>query len=144
MLPFNTPDKLCEILGQTYFERLTETSLNSADELFTLIQDYQIDCEARQNGWLRVCYSANALKQAKAGVDEWNKHGAGIEVVDRDELEIRSGTKAYHAGIVTPKGGAVHPLSLAIGLAKAAERHECSIYGNSAVTSIEKEKTSGC
>ena len=34
MLPFNSPEGLRRILGQTYFERLTETSLNSADELF--------------------------------------------------------------------------------------------------------------
>jgi sarcosine oxidase len=139
MLPFNTPDKLHTLLGQTYFERLTETSLGSADELFALIQQYQIECQARQNGWLRVCHSAKALKNAKAGVDEWNKHGAGIQIIDRDELKKRSGTSAYHAGIVTPKGGAVQPLSLAIGLAKAAEQRGGKIYGKSAVNSIEKQ-----
>lgn len=139
MLPFNTPDKLQKLLGQTYFERLTETSLGSADELFSLIQHYQIDCQARQNGWLRVCHSANALKNAKAGVDEWNKHGADIQIIDREELEKHSGTRAYHAGIVTPKGGAVQPLSLAIGLAKAAKQRGCRIYGSSAVNSLEKQ-----
>jgi len=137
MLPFNTPDQLSKILGQTYFERLTETSLGSADELFTLIQQYQIDCSARQNGWLRVCHSAKALKNAKAGIDEWNKHGANIDIIDRGQLEKRSGTRAYHAGIVTPKGGAVQPLSLAIGLARAAEQRGCQIYGKSAVNSID-------
>ncbi len=139
MLPFNTPDKLQKLLGQTYFERLTETSLGSADELFSLIQHYQIDCQARQNGWLRVCHSANALKNAKAGVDEWNKHGADIQIIDREELEKHSGTRAYHAGIVTPKGGAVQPLSLAIGLAKAAKQRGCRIFGSSAVNSLEKQ-----
>lgn len=141
MLPFNTPDKLHKLLGQTYFERLTETSLGSADELFSLIQHYQIDCQARQNGWLRVCHSAKALKQAKAGVDEWNKHGADIQIIDREELEKRSGTRAYHAGIVTPKGGAVQPLSLAMGLSKAAKQRGCNIYGGSAANSLDKQDT---
>ena len=40
MLPFNTPDRLQELLGPTYFNRLTETALNSADELFALIKTY--------------------------------------------------------------------------------------------------------
>lgn len=139
MLPFNTPEQLQKLLGQTHFERLTTTSLGSADELFALIQQYQIDCQARQNGWLRACHSPKALQNAMAGVDEWNKHGANIEIVDREEIKRRSGTSAYHAGIVTPKGGAVQPLSLAIGLAKAAKQRGCRIYGKSAVNSIDKQ-----
>ncbi len=54
MLPFNGPDQLHKLLGPSYFERLTQASLNSADELFALIRRYQIDCDARQHGWLRV------------------------------------------------------------------------------------------
>lgn len=139
MLPFNTPDKLKKLLGNTYFERLTETSLESADELFSTIKEYQIDCQARQNGWLRVCHSARALKDAKAGVNEWNQYGANMEIVGREELEKRSGTSAYHAGVITPRGGAVQPMSLAIGLAKAAKQRGCSVFGQSAVLSIDKD-----
>jgi len=43
MLPFNTPDKLMQLVGPQYFERLTETSLDSADALFALIKQYGID-----------------------------------------------------------------------------------------------------
>lgn len=139
MLPFNTPEKLKKMLGNTYFERLTETSLESADELFAVIKNYQIDCQARQNGWLRVCHSKRALKDAKAGVAEWNQYGANMEIIGRDELEKRSGTKAYHAGVITPKGGAVQPMSLAIGLANAAKQRGCSIYGQSGVQDINKD-----
>lgn len=138
MLPFNTPEKLNNMLGATYFERLTETALNSADELFKVIKDYQIDCQARQKGWLRVCHSTRALKDMQAGVAEWNKHGANMEIIDREEVEKRSGTNAYHAGVITPRGGAVQPMSLAIGLANAAKQRGASIYGQSAVLSIDK------
>lgn len=137
MLPFNTPKKLREILGEDYFERLRETSLASADELFSTIKKYQIDCQARQNGWLRVCHSEKALRDAKAGVDEWNQYGAGMEIVGREEIQRRSGTKAYHAGVITPKGGAVQPMSLAIGLANSAKQRGCRIFGLSAVTAID-------
>ena len=138
MLPFNTPDKLRQLLGTTYFERLTETSLASADELFETIEKHQIDCQARQNGWLRVCHNERALRNAQAGVDEWNQFGAGMEIIGRDELAKRSGTSAYSAGVVTPKGGAVQPMSLAIGLAKAAKQRGCTIYGQSAVLDLNK------
>ena len=139
MLPFNTPAQLRKLLGPIYFERLTTTSLNSADELFALIKRHDIECDARQNGWLRVCHDLGALEKAKAGVDEWNQFGANMTIIDQDELVRRSGTKVYKAAVVTPKGGAVQPLSLAIGLAKVAERLGCQIFGQSAVNELRKE-----
>lgn len=139
MLPFNTPDRLRKLLGQTYFERLTETSLGSADELFSLINNYQIDCQARQNGWLRVCHNKRALSTARKGVSEWNVHGAGMTVVEGDELHRLAGSTAYGAGVVTPRGGAVQPMSLARGIAAAAEQRGVSIHGRSAVIDLEKD-----
>jgi len=138
MLPFNTPAKLRQMLGDRYFERLAETSLQSADELFDVINAYQIKCQARQKGWLRVCHSKKALQEAKAGVAEWNQYGANMEIIDRDEVARRSGTSAYHAGVLTPRGGAVQPMSLAVGLANAAKQRGCAIYGQSAVTDMER------
>ncbi|MEO9874938.1 MAG: FAD-binding oxidoreductase [Anderseniella sp.] len=139
MLPFNTPDQLRKLLGQTYFERLTETSLSSADELFSFIKNYQIDCQARQNGWLRVCHNRRALIAARKGVEEWNIHGAGMTVVEGNDLHKLAGSKAYGAGVVTPGGGAVQPMSLARGIAAAAAQRGVSIYGRSAVIDLEKD-----
>lgn len=141
MLPINTPQKLKKLLGNTYFERLAETSLNSADEVFNLINDYQIDCQARQNGWLRALHSHKALKDTMAGIAEWNQFGANMEIIDRDEIQKRAGTKAYHAGILTPRGGAIQPMSFVVGLANEAKKHGCQIFGQSAV--IELGKSSG-
>ncbi|MEM8649499.1 MAG: FAD-binding oxidoreductase [Pseudomonadota bacterium] len=138
MLPFNTPEKLTKLLGNKYFERLTEASLGSADELFSVIKKYQIECKARQNGWLRVCHSSRALKDAEAGVAEWNKHGAGMSIIDQDEVERLSGTQAYQAGVLTPKGGAVQPMLLANGLANAAKQRGCKIFGNSPVQDVKQ------
>ena len=139
MLPFNTPARLRKLLGQTYFERLTETSLGSADELFSLINSYQIDCQARQNGWLRVCHNKRALTAARKGLEEWNIHGAGMKVLEGEELQKLAGTKAYGAGIMTPKGGAVQPMSLARGVAKAAVQRGATIHGHSAVIDLERD-----
>ncbi len=139
MLPFNTPDQLRKLLGQTYFERLTETSLASADELFSFIKNYQIDCQARQNGWLRVCHNKRALTAARKGVAEWNVHGAGMTVVEGGDLHKLAGSTAYGAGVVTPRGGAVQPMSLARGIAAAAVQRGVSIHGRSAVIDLEKD-----
>jgi glycine/D-amino acid oxidase-like deaminating enzyme len=138
MLPFNTPDKLNKILGRAYFERLTETSLASADALFDFIKRYQIDCEARQNGWLRVCHTPKALAAAKAGVTEWNRHGAGMQILSRSDIEHLAGTRAYGSGVLTPKGGAVHPMMLVQGMAAAARARGADLFGQSAVLDLQQ------
>lgn len=48
MLPVERPEHLRKAVGDVYFERLAEVSLNSADELFDLVRKYRIACDARQ------------------------------------------------------------------------------------------------
>lgn len=138
LLPFNSPQKLRELLGATYFERLTEASLNSADELFELVQKYQIDCQARQKGWLRVIHSAKAHQAALQDIQDWRAFGSTAEVVEGDELHRLAGTHAYRSGVITHKGGAVHPKMLAQGLAKAARDRGAQLFGKSPVLSLAK------
>ncbi len=136
MLPFNTPDELYKRLGSTYFERLTNVSLNSADELFNLIKDHKIDCQARQNGWLRVNHNLKAQRLSVSNAEVWNKYGAGMELVDAETVRRLSGTRAYQTGVIVPKGGAVQPLSLARGLARVATEKGAKIFGDSSVSSL--------
>lgn len=138
MMPFNSPEKLRALVGTKFFERLTETSLGSADELFAVIRDNQIECQARQNGWLRVLHSASAKRKAAADLSAWNAFGAGMEIVEGAELAHLSGSPAYSSGVLTPRGGAVQPLMLAQGLAAACKRQGVSIHGQSAVTNMRR------
>jgi glycine/D-amino acid oxidase-like deaminating enzyme len=142
MLPFNTPDKLVKLVGPQYFERLTETSLESADALFALIEKYRIDCQARQKGWLRVDHCDKARKVSASNTEIWNRHGANMQVVEGDEVARLSGSNIYRSGVVSPRGGAVQPLSLARGLARAAMVAGAAIHGQSPVTGLV-ETTAG-
>jgi len=138
MLPFNGPDQLRKILTPKYFDRLTEASLNSADELFTLIQKYQIECEARQHGWLRVDHSTGAQVRSWQAAERWNDFGAHMTQVDGDELIRLTGTRAYKTGVLAPGGGAVQPLSLARGWARVARAAGVSIFGQSDVVDLKR------
>lgn len=138
MLPVGNPAALERQLGRTYFERLTETSLSSADELFDLIDSYQIACRTRQNGWLRVCHNPRAFERAKEGVAAWNRFGAGMEIIQGDEVTRLSGSRADRSGVVTPRGGAVHPLSLARGLAETAKARGAATHGKNAVQWLQR------
>ena len=139
MMPFNSPEKLRKIVGTQYFDRLTETSLNSADELFDLIEKYQLDSQARQKGWLRVAHSPAAQKKAVADAMAWNAHGANMHQVGEADVKRLSGAHGYASGIVAPKGGAIHPYAHVCSLAKAAKDRGAKIFGQTAVQSLKRK-----
>lgn len=138
MLPFNTPERIRKLVGPDHFESLTAVSLNSADELFELIKTHDIDCQARQNGWLRVDHCDKSRKISKANTEAWNRLGANMQSVEGDEVQRLSGSKIYRSGIVNPRGGSVHPLSLARGLARVAGGAGAEIYARSPVSALHR------
>lgn len=139
MLPFNSPAKVEKIVGRRTFEKLAEQSLGSADEVFSLINTYQIDCQARQKGWLRVHHSKAAQRKARADIADWNAVGAKMRVIDGDEVTRLSGSRAYRTATLNPKGGAVQPLMFVRGLAQAGTARGVEIFGQSAVKALERD-----
>lgn len=138
MLPYNSPADLERLLGAHYAARLADVSLGSADALFALIRRYQIDCGARQNGWLRVNHCRDVAGQMWANAQGWNSYGAGMEQVSGDALYQLTGTRSYGSGILAPKGGAVQPLSLARGVARVARGAGARIFGGSPVLGLAR------
>lgn len=139
ILPFNGPKALRERLGPTYFERLSEVSIGSADSLFSFIEKYQIDCQARQNGWLRVDHCDKARSVSRENAEEWNRCGANFQFIEGDELFKLAGTPAYRSGVLTPRGGAVQPLSLVRGLARLSLGAGARIFGRTPVTLLQQK-----
>ena len=138
MLPVKRPEDLRKAVGDRYFEHLTAVSLDSADELFDLVRRHGIDCDARQNGWLRVDHCPAARNEARTAAEAWNAFGAGFEFVDGDDLRRLSGSPAYRSGVLSPRGGAVQPLSLARGIAGAARKAGARIFRKAQVTAVER------
>jgi glycine/D-amino acid oxidase-like deaminating enzyme len=141
MLPCPQPADLRKAVGDTYFERMAHMSLRSADDLFEMIEKYQIQCQARQKGWVRAdhCKSAQAVSHRNAKL--WNAHGAGFELIDSTQVRDLTGAHGYVSGVVSQRGGAVQPLSLTRGLAKAAISAGAAIHSHSPVTKLERKGT---
>lgn len=138
MLPVFQPDDLLRSVGPAYFERLAAVSLGSADAAFDLIRKHDIDCDARQKGWLRVDHCAKARETARRGAALWAEYGADFRFIDGDEVTRLSGSPVYSSGILAPRGGAVQPLSLVCGLARAAEAAGARIFERTAVGGLER------
>ena len=66
MPTFSNPDALRAAAGNQYFERIVSLYLQSADELFGLIAENDIDCQARRCGWMRVDHCEDAKRISRA------------------------------------------------------------------------------
>jgi glycine/D-amino acid oxidase-like deaminating enzyme len=139
LLPVNTPEETRALIGPTYGERLIELAIASADEVFSLVARYGIDCDARQDGWIRAARYPGPMRDLERHAASWRRAGADIAFAEGAELATLTGTDYYRLGAVTRRGGAIQPLSFARGLAAAAIAAGASVHGGSPVASLTRE-----
>jgi glycine/D-amino acid oxidase-like deaminating enzyme len=101
--------------------------------VFDLIARYQIPCSPVRAGWLQLAHSASALRAVTTRAQQWQALGAPVEVLNAAEAARLSGTQAYVGGMLDRRGGTLHPLAYAHGLAKAAASRGARIFANTAV-----------
>lgn len=120
LLPVNSPNDVEKIYGKQAAERIISATIGCADELFALIRRYNIRCLARQDGWLRVAHCPRAAREMRRHCEGWRAAGADIEFLAGRELAQSLGSERYHFGALARKGGCIHPLLYARGLARRA------------------------
>jgi glycine/D-amino acid oxidase-like deaminating enzyme len=128
------PRELEAALGTERGGRLTQLVGGAADFVFDLVRRHRIECDARQDGWLKACHSPAALRAASLTARDWSRRGAAVEEIDRSRIAELTGTDAYLGGFVDHRGGVLQPLSYSRGLARAAQQagariHERSLAG---------------
>lgn len=87
-------------------------------------------------GWIRAATTPRAMAGLAEVGRQWCARGAEVDALDAGEMERCLGTRAYLGGLIDRRGGYLHPLNYALGLAAAAERLGARIHGGSRVTGI--------
>lgn len=137
MLKYN-PSELAAMLGKDYGERLTQLVAGSADFVYELVERERIDCDVARPGWIQLAHSSAALGTLERRAREWEARGLPIELLDRGQARARIGGGDFFGGWVHPRGGLLHPLKYARGLAAAAARAGAHVFGDSPITRIER------
>ncbi|WP_261845103.1 NAD(P)/FAD-dependent oxidoreductase [Aliamphritea ceti] len=130
------PEKIITQLGDTYGPRMLESYVNSGNELFNLINEYKLDCDAVQNGWIRGAHCNSAIKDLEEMHKGWSEFGLDISFLEGEELQRVSGSNAYQTATVVKSGGCIQPLSYSRELARVASQHGAEIYSQSPALSI--------
>lgn len=134
-----TPDTIIKQLGPVYGPRMLESYVNSASELFSLIKEHDLQCEAVQNGWLRGAHCESATDELQKMYDGWSKFGLEISFVEGKELRLLSGSDAYKTATLVNSGGCLQPLSYSRELARVAQKLGARIFANSPVLDVKAE-----
>jgi glycine/D-amino acid oxidase-like deaminating enzyme len=136
------PDAMDASFGRERGAIVRNLSGGAPDTLFALIKRHAIDCEANQSGWIQPAYGQAGLRAVEARAAEWARHGVAVRLLDRSQVGELVGTDAYAGGWLDPRGGSVQPLSLARGLAKAAQTLGAAIHGDTRVIGIARDGAS--
>ncbi|NRB16682.1 MAG: FAD-binding oxidoreductase [Rhodobacteraceae bacterium] len=134
----DSPDAIEARFGTEIGRRMVNYSGAAGQLVFSLIERHNIQCDARPVGWIRAAHNKKALREIKAIAAQWQKRGAPLQVLDADEIAGLIGTEVYIGGLLDHRGGNLHPLNYALGLAVAAKRAGSVLHGHSRAIRLEK------
>jgi glycine/D-amino acid oxidase-like deaminating enzyme len=125
--------------GQERGMALHRFGATTADLAFSLIERFQIHCEAHRDGWIQAACMPNVIAQITARVAELRAAGENVELLDSNQMEQKIGTDFYRGGMLDRRSGMVQPLSYARGLAAAAVTSGARVVRNARVVRLARE-----
>lgn len=130
---------LRKMLGEPWAERLIHRQTRANDRVKQMIEQYAIDCEWVQNGYVMGALRPGAMATLETKSKAYADAGACCRVIDRAEVERLTGSPRFYGGWYHEEGGHVNPLSYARGLARAVMSEGGTVYTASPVTEVRPE-----
>lgn len=130
--------ELVERLGRERGDALFDWSGGFPDFVLRLIARHGIDCQAGQPGWIQPAHSFGSLSSYQKRTEEWQSRGAPVEILDAKAAAALLGTDWYKGAYLDRRGGRLHPLSYARGLAHAGLRQGAEIFGHTPVRTVNR------
>ena len=133
------PDQIEADFGAELGRRMIEFSYGTTNFTLDLIRRYQIPCEARQNGTLRAAYNAASAAAIETTAKQCIRRGMPVTLLDATKMREMTGTDRYLCAMLDSRGGDLHPLSYARGLARAAIAAGAAVYGETPALSLRRD-----
>ena len=132
------PETLATQLGADAARQLWDMAEDAKAHLRILIEDCDIECDLRP-GLVHAWHKPRFKDDDRAYADfvRSNYGYDKLHILDRAQTEQALGTAVYHGGIYDAGGGHLHPLKLALGLARVASGLGARLFEHSRVTDID-------
>jgi glycine/D-amino acid oxidase-like deaminating enzyme len=131
------PDKLDEIFG----EPVTAFAGQAADLVFALIEKYKIACDPVRAGWIQAAMKRAHLPVLSKRAEQWARRGASVEVLDKEQIRILTGSDIFAGGWIDRRGGSIHPLNYVRGLLRASISAGAKVYGHTRALGLTKNSS---
>jgi glycine/D-amino acid oxidase-like deaminating enzyme len=133
------PSEMVTKFGRERGQRLHRFSAGTADLVFSLIERFQIRCEAHRDGWIQAGYAPKITRAIERRARELREEGEAVELLDKARMADLTGTSYYRGGLLDRRSGMVQPYSYARGLAAAATATGARLFGNARVTRLSRQ-----
>ena len=116
-------------------------SLGDAPEyVFSLIERFQIRCEVSRSGTIHAAHAPKGLDELRRRADTWQKLGAPVELLSREQATKMIGTDAFHGGLLDHRAGTINPMGYVRGLARAASAAGAAISTGIRIQKLDRQK----
>src|ERR1700722_11290141 len=116
-------------LGAADARKLWDLALAARAHLDWLIESYAIECDYRA-GLLHADHKARYARETRRYVAHLREQYGypDARYVDQEELRTLIATDGYYGASFDARGGHLHPLNLALGIARGAARHGATLH----------------
>ncbi len=135
-----TPNSVLKRLGSDAGARVLRMIAESGRYTFGLIDRLNIECAARQSGFLNPVTGLHGPRSRAQLVEEWRPFRDDLRCVDGAEVQALSGCRGYSAAVLDATGGCLDPLAYSRGLAKAVRASGMPLHYESRVLSLTRSE----
>jgi gamma-glutamylputrescine oxidase len=112
------------------------------DEVKTVVETLDIDCELRFHGSLNVASSADELRELSERYNFLIDHGFSVEWWGEEICQFNTKCPSHLGGIYWPSGGNIWAAKLVFALTSQILRNGSSIHTGTTVSSVELDPSS--
>lgn len=132
-VPHNVGSSLDELAKARHYQRLLAAGLH---QLETLVGQHGIACDWKRAGKYHCAVSPQAEKTLYHHAQELDRLGQAYQLLHRDALQARLGTRYFRSGIFTPGCVLLNPAALCRGLADSLPGN-VALFENSPVVALD-------
>ena len=114
------PQDVRKILGEDDGDRFISHFSRAPDYVFSLIEKYQIQCNATQTGTFHAADGPVGFADLVSRKAEWDRLGEPDDLLSRDEAESYIGSSAFYGALLDRRAGTINPMGYCRGLARVA------------------------
>ncbi|MBP2161429.1 MULTISPECIES: FAD-binding oxidoreductase [Asticcacaulis] len=136
------PETLEQMFGEDVARQFWDMAMDARHSLDALMADHGIECDVRNgliHAWHKPRFEADDRAYANFVQSRYGYNK--LSLLSRDAVNAELGTDVYHGGLFDAGGGHLHPLKLAIGMAKAAAGKGAQLFERSQVVRVEDGAT---